>query len=471
MATQRTNSIRREGKTRVEVARGAAGFVRQNQAMCEKLDLTFCGSSSSKWDVDVDLDGPEPEIALSHRHEITEQERSHFADMPILSLTAAAPRTGRGGDAAFITVSEDENTNNVCAAVDLVSETESEASYETDGEFEHAMRCRELEAPRKHAPLRDSNAEAALASIGSVSPSATVSLENGQHVVAACQTSEPNVHVRRKYAKEYFGCYLIQSYSSKRYSKNRTYIGFTNDVVRRLKQHNGLISGGAKKTTAHRPWRLICIIVGFSHKQAGLQFEWAWQHPADSIKFDEASALAGSRLVPAAPQGQRSWGNSRWMRSQCIGVPRRLEILAALLQSSAWNCVPLDIFWRDEVFKEHFSRTASNVPSDIEHRLVASEHEVHDPVMHEYREEGREYNGGMPCAVCSEKALVLMRTPCCAALVHGRCLARAICAKLGTQHRLVPAMSDALGFLPCSQCSTGRQSRWAGFTRERVHFR
>jgi putative endonuclease len=35
----------------------------------------------------------------------------------------------------------------------------------------------------------------------------------------------------------------------------RTYTGVTNDLDRRLEQHNGLLPGGAKATRAYRPWR------------------------------------------------------------------------------------------------------------------------------------------------------------------------------------------------------------------------
>lgn len=36
----------------------------------------------------------------------------------------------------------------------------------------------------------------------------------------------------------------------------RTYVGITNDLPRRLAQHNGEQPGGAKSTRAGRPWRV-----------------------------------------------------------------------------------------------------------------------------------------------------------------------------------------------------------------------
>lgn len=36
----------------------------------------------------------------------------------------------------------------------------------------------------------------------------------------------------------------------------RTYVGITNDLERRLEQHNGRLPGGAKTTRAGRPWTI-----------------------------------------------------------------------------------------------------------------------------------------------------------------------------------------------------------------------
>ena len=58
---------------------------------------------------------------------------------------------------------------------------------------------------------------------------------------------------------------------------NRTYVGATLDVERRLKQHNGLLSGGARATRG-RVWKRVCYISGFPHEKSALQFEWAWKY-------------------------------------------------------------------------------------------------------------------------------------------------------------------------------------------------
>lgn len=68
---------------------------------------------------------------------------------------------------------------------------------------------------------------------------------------------------------------------------NRTYVGATVDVDRRLKQHNGVLSGGAKATSGHQ-WRRVCHITGFPHERAALQFEWKWKNVS---KQQKGSAL------------------------------------------------------------------------------------------------------------------------------------------------------------------------------------
>lgn len=39
----------------------------------------------------------------------------------------------------------------------------------------------------------------------------------------------------------------------------RTYVGASTDPHRRLRQHNGLIKGGARATRAHQPWEIRAV--------------------------------------------------------------------------------------------------------------------------------------------------------------------------------------------------------------------
>lgn len=67
-----------------------------------------------------------------------------------------------------------------------------------------------------------------------------------------------------------YACYCLNS-------SQKTYVGCTNDLDRRLQQHNGLKAGGAKATRG-RAWTRILSVVGFPTQQAALQFEWKWKY-------------------------------------------------------------------------------------------------------------------------------------------------------------------------------------------------
>lgn len=58
---------------------------------------------------------------------------------------------------------------------------------------------------------------------------------------------------------------------------NQTYVGITNNFARRIRQHNGEIKGGARRTRGYRPWKPLFHIVGFTKIQA-LQLEWTIKH-------------------------------------------------------------------------------------------------------------------------------------------------------------------------------------------------
>lgn len=56
--------------------------------------------------------------------------------------------------------------------------------------------------------------------------------------------------------------------------KDRVYTGVTHDPVKRLKQHNGVLTGGGKYTSwAGRPWSRFILVSGFKGKGDGQMFE------------------------------------------------------------------------------------------------------------------------------------------------------------------------------------------------------
>lgn len=61
---------------------------------------------------------------------------------------------------------------------------------------------------------------------------------------------------------------------------NKTYVGSTNNLNRRIRQHNGILKGGAKYTTnsiinnLEPEWKYLYYIKGFPDHQNALQAEW-----------------------------------------------------------------------------------------------------------------------------------------------------------------------------------------------------
>lgn len=76
-----------------------------------------------------------------------------------------------------------------------------------------------------------------------------------------------------------FYCYLLFSIS-----KNRTYIGITNNLLNRLNEHNGInkhgvkMTKGAKSTRVTNDWFYHTVIGPFESLSQASSFEWYWKH-------------------------------------------------------------------------------------------------------------------------------------------------------------------------------------------------
>ena len=83
--------------------------------------------------------------------------------------------------------------------------------------------------------------------------------------------------------KRNFYVYLLVATHDK-LENSVTYVGATVDLDRRLKQHNGIISGGAKFTKKYKNWKRVCSIHNFPSWNASLQFEWKLKNLSRKIK-------------------------------------------------------------------------------------------------------------------------------------------------------------------------------------------
>ena len=68
-------------------------------------------------------------------------------------------------------------------------------------------------------------------------------------------------------------CYMLVSTTSR-----KTYVGCTNNVKKRLRQHNGEIKGGARYTQQGRPWEIKFLVCGFGPSRSlACKFETHWK--------------------------------------------------------------------------------------------------------------------------------------------------------------------------------------------------
>lgn len=84
----------------------------------------------------------------------------------------------------------------------------------------------------------------------------------------------------RKTLPPALSAYLLCSTNPK--SVDSSYIGKTINIARRLRQHNGEITGGAMRTKRLAPVQLVLTVDGFMTNREVLQFEWHWQHACRS---------------------------------------------------------------------------------------------------------------------------------------------------------------------------------------------
>ena len=59
--------------------------------------------------------------------------------------------------------------------------------------------------------------------------------------------------------------------------ENLSYVGMTNDIFKRLRQHNGEIKGGARYTSKRKGWYPVLIIDGFQDMKSAMQCEWRFK--------------------------------------------------------------------------------------------------------------------------------------------------------------------------------------------------
>ena len=160
---------------------------------------------------------------------------------------------------------------------------------------------------------------------------------------AVIRSSNMSTHRMKPQQEEHYHCYLLRSQDPKHPYK--TYIGFTVNPHRRLRQHNGILKHGGARRTRHagRPWEFAVIVHGFPTQKMALQFEWAWQH------CDKSLVVRASIGDEAARKAKRKRG----LRGQ-------LEILKMIL-----NQCP-DLFSRQKLALYFFNENMLSMYENID---------------------------------------------------------------------------------------------------------
>ncbi|KAI3424846.1 hypothetical protein D9Q98_008232 [Chlorella vulgaris] len=144
--------------------------------------------------------------------------------------------------------------------------------------------------------------------------------------------------------REFFGCYLLESKNAR--AKGRTYVGFTVNPRRRIRQHNGELVNGASKTKGLRPWEMVLVVYGFPTQVQALQFEWAWQHPEKSLEVRAIAARLG--------------------KQKRYGVAGKVLLLLEMLRAEPWCFYPLTL----QFLSSQHSALRGKCPPPPEHMQV-----------------------------------------------------------------------------------------------------
>ena len=85
----------------------------------------------------------------------------------------------------------------------------------------------------------------------------------------------------KKIARKRWLCYVLLSDSAE-----RSYVGITNDLDRRVAQHNGELPGGAKSTRAGRPWSVAIKHGPYATRSEALQVEYLVKRRRRAARLD-----------------------------------------------------------------------------------------------------------------------------------------------------------------------------------------
>ena len=115
--------------------------------------------------------------------------------------------------------------------------------------------------------------------------------------------------------------YVIKSLREEK--KDLTYVGFTVNMKRRIRQHNREIKGGAWKTLKWHPWKIVLVVHGFESQVSAMQFEWAVQNSWKSRFLPHEYPLKGRKRTTAARRAtiEQLMAHEHWAHIRIVNPP------------------------------------------------------------------------------------------------------------------------------------------------------
>lgn len=111
--------------------------------------------------------------------------------------------------------------------------------------------------------------------------------------------------------------YLLQSLSP--YMQHSTYIGETNNLIRRVREHNQLRGSKSTNNPLLLPWALVCFITGFKSNSDSVQklFELSWKIERDNFKTRYKRILSTEEICNISKRIMQMFRNEELRYIQC----------------------------------------------------------------------------------------------------------------------------------------------------------
>jgi len=145
-------------------------------------------------------------------------------------------------------------------------------------------------------------------------------------------TDNANIINNIKNKKKNWYCYILANdYEPHKF---RTYNGSTNNILRRLRQHNQELVGGARYTKkfGDKKWKIIALVTGYPDHKNTLQCEWRIRYPTGKKSYRKFRNPDGRIRGLCKVLNRKSWS------PKSVHLNNNLELKMWIVSDYA-NCI------------------------------------------------------------------------------------------------------------------------------------